>query len=92
MSSFCGELFTSQIACDKGSLFLEGPVTAGYLSSLDFDESLSNFRKANKQKTCLCEIADSDDGLLYIARFENNVTGYITFHHPDQYTRWYIHP
>lgn len=82
----------SQVPCDKGIVCIEGPVRGYYLESLEFDENLNNFRIARKQKKCLCEIADSPDGLIYIARFCNTVVGYVTFHNPDPYTRWARHP
>lgn len=88
----CGELVIPLLHCDKGTIDIEGPVTGEYLSGLDFDENLHNFRIAKKQKKCLCEIADSPDGLIYIARFCNTVVAYVTFHNPDPCTRWVKHP
>ncbi len=81
-----------QFQCDKGIVFIEGPVAGEYLENLEFDENLNNFRKAPKQKTSLCEIAGSPDGMIYIARSLDTVVGYVSFHNPDPYTRWSIHP
>ncbi|MFZ5633604.1 MAG: N-acetyltransferase [Bacillota bacterium] len=81
-----------QIQCDRGIIVTEGPVKGEYLAGLEFDENLDNFRNAKKQKICLCKIADSPDGLVYIARAENTVVGYLTFHNPDPFTRWCKHP
>lgn len=83
---------TARIQCDGDLIIIEGPVTGEYLSGLEFDPGLDSFRIAGKQKNCLCEIADSPDGLLYIARIGGAVVGYVTFHDPDQYTRWARHP
>ncbi|MCL6609986.1 MAG: GNAT family N-acetyltransferase [Peptococcaceae bacterium] len=82
----------TQFHCEKGPIVIEGPVTGEYVSGLEFDERLNNFRVARKQKDCLCEIADSPDGLLYIARHFNTIIGYVTFHDPDPLTRWVKHP
>ncbi|MFZ5597307.1 MAG: GNAT family N-acetyltransferase [Bacillota bacterium] len=93
MYSACHKHFSQcQIPSDKGEIYIEGPVKSDYLDSLNFDEGLSNFRIAKKQKKCLCEIAGSEDGFLYIARNGNTVVGYVTFHRPDPLTRWIKHP
>jgi len=92
MNSSCEGFITSRIECDKGEIFIEGPVSAEYLKGLDFDENLRNFRVADRQKQSLCEIACSPDGFLYIARDGDTVIGYVTFHYPDPYTRWHRHP
>ena len=81
-----------QHVCEKGVIITEGPVTGLYLSTLEFDQKLDNFRKAIKQKSCLCEIADSPDGSIYIARCYSTVVGYATFHNPDPSSRWFQHP
>lgn len=86
------DINANQVQCEKGVVYIEGPVKGEYLDSLEFDDNLNNFRIASKQKKCLCEIADSADGMLYIARFYNTVEGYVTFHNPDSYTRWAKHP
>ncbi len=77
---------------DKGPITIEGPVAGENLASLEIDENLNNFRTAIKQKQCLREIADSPDGLVYIARSGNLIVGYMTFHDPDPCTRWVNHP
>lgn len=92
METELGSPETSQIQCEKGVVCIEGPVSGEYLAGLEFDENLNNFRNAPKQKKCLCEIADSPDGMMYIARCGETVVGYVTFHNPDPYTRWSRHP
>lgn len=87
-----GSLDSTRFECDMGVIAVEGPVAGDYLASLEFDGNLNNFRPAHKQKRCLCEIADSPDGLIYIARCGNTVVGYVTFHDPDPFTRWVKHP
>ena len=86
------EVADSQIASDRGTITIHGPVGADYLEALDIDQNLNNFRKANKQKQSLIEIAKSDDGFIHIAVHNNTLVGYVTFHRPDAYTRWYKHP
>ncbi|MFZ5644274.1 MAG: GNAT family N-acetyltransferase [Bacillota bacterium] len=92
MITACRELIANQIVCDKGTIVIEGPVRSEHLEKLEFDENLSNFRKASKQKKCLCEIAGSNDGFIYIANYQDTVIGYVTYHRPDSYTRWHRHP
>lgn len=79
---------TGHIDNEQDAVFIEGPVKGEYLAGLEFEENLDNFRSPKKQQQSLCEIADSSDGLVYIARFKNIVVGYVTFHNPDPYTRW----
>jgi acetoin utilization protein AcuA len=81
-----------QVDGEKGMIQIEGPASADYIEALDFDENLNNFRKANKQKQSLVEIAKSEDGFIHIATNNNTLVGYVTFHRPDSYSRWYKHP
>ncbi|MFZ5647153.1 MAG: GNAT family N-acetyltransferase [Bacillota bacterium] len=92
LNTDCQALVVNRIECNRGVITITGPVAAEYLHGLDFDEGLCNFRAARKQKQCLCEIACSPDGFLYIAKHQNIVVGYVTFHCPDPYTRWSKHP
>ena len=82
-----GLIFTSQ-----GTIHLEGPVTASYLSRLSMNEQLNNFRPADRQKDALITITDLPNGRVFIARCEQEIIGYVTFHHPDEYSRWCKHP
>ncbi|MFZ5652083.1 MAG: GNAT family N-acetyltransferase [Bacillota bacterium] len=92
MNTDCQEPVINVIDCDRGVISIEGPVAADYLLSLNFDDGLCNFRAPGKQKQCLCELACSPDGFLYIAKHRDTVVGYVTFHSPDPYTRWHKHP
>ncbi|MTI83741.1 MAG: GNAT family N-acetyltransferase [Firmicutes bacterium] len=74
------------------SVEIEGPVNAEYIRSLKMDDHLNNFRLAARQHEALINITGLDSGYVYIARNQNTVVGYITFHKPDQYGRWYRHP
>lgn len=76
----------------KNNYIVEGPVTADFLTKLEMSPDMCIFREPHKQHKALIEIASSDDGLVYIARRGNLITGYVTFHNPDKYSRWSNHP
>jgi len=72
-------------------VFVAGPVTPGVLSGLAMNRMLDNFRKPERQKEALIQIAGLDPGLVFIARCEDEIVGYVTFVRPDPYTRWSKH-
>lgn len=76
----------------RGLIILEGPVRAAQMADLDLEDGLDNFRRSDKQKEALMEIADSPDGQVFIARHDQLVIAYISFHYPDQCSRWINHP
>ncbi|MFZ5597057.1 MAG: GNAT family N-acetyltransferase [Bacillota bacterium] len=76
----------------KGLVYIEGPVEGDYLGSLEMNNNLRVFRPPQKQKEALCKITALPLGLVYIARHENEIIGYLTFHKADEYTRWFKHP
>jgi len=76
----------------RGLIHMEGPVSDKYLESLNMDEGLHNFRPPDRQKIALMDITNLPDGMIYLARFENTIIGYLTFHHPDDFSRWSRHP
>lgn len=92
LSAVLQKLDAVQLDGDKGIIAIEGPAGADYIEALDFDENLNNFRKAKKQKLSLIDIAKSEDGFIHIATNNNKLIGYVTFHRPDSYTRWFKHP
>ncbi len=71
------------LTTDQGTVQFEGPVTFEHLRQLSFCESLNNFRPAQKQKIALETLAGDPDGMVFIARFEETIIGYVTFHDPD---------
>lgn len=75
-----------------GTIYIEGPVKGPDIEQLTMNEELKNFRSPAKQKKALMEIADSTDGMVYIARLEKMIIGYVSFHAPDSYSRWRRHP
>ena len=80
------------IPTPRGLIILEGPVQGEYIADFELEEKLDNFRQPPKQKKALMEIADSPDGQVFIARHNNTVIAYISFHYPDEYSRWIKHP
>lgn len=80
------------IITDKGAIYLYGPVSASDLSLLSIDKQLNNFRPAHRQKEALITITGLPNGRVFIARHQNEIIGYVTFHHPDEYSRWSKHP
>lgn len=80
------------IKTPKGPVFLEGPVDDKYLETLTMNERLTLFRPPKQQKEALKTITGLPHGMVFIARHENEIIGYVTFHHPDEYSRWHKHP
>lgn len=75
-----------------GKVSIEGPVSREYLETLDINKFLSNFRVPSRQKEALILVANSPEGQVYIARNQNEIVGYVSFHYPSEYTRWSRHP
>lgn len=76
----------------KGKVHFEGPVTADYLGQLVMNENMSHFRPPEKQIEALKTITGLPHGMIFIARYENEIIAYVTFHYPDNYSRWSKHP
>jgi acetoin utilization protein AcuA len=87
MSIACCEV--ESIQTSLGEVFLEGPVKAAKLESLFMNRKMTNFRPPAKQKEALVAISKLPEG---IARHGLEIIGYITFHYPDEYSRWSKHP
>ena len=81
-----------QLETPKGLVYIEGPVEASCLTDLSMNERLTNFRPPSKQKEALIKITGLPNAMVYIARHEKEIVGYVTFHRPDEFTRWYKHP
>lgn len=75
-----------------GRVSIEGPVSGEYLETLEINKFLSNFRVPARQKEALILVANSPEGQVYIARNQNEIVGYVSFHYPSEYTRWSRHP
>ncbi len=81
-----------EINTPRGQVQIEGPVGKGYLEALKMDEKLTNFRMPERQLEALCIIAGSPEGIVYIARNNQFIVGYVAFHYPSQFSRWSKHP
>jgi len=77
---------------DEMKIFVEGPVPSAVLAGLSMNGSLDNFRPPERQKEALVAIAGMNPGLVFIARCEQEIVGYVTFVRPASFTRWLRHP
>ncbi|MCJ8009588.1 GNAT family N-acetyltransferase [Lederbergia wuyishanensis] len=77
-----------ELKTKNGNLLIEGPISADQLSKLEFHEDLVAFRPAKQQHEALIGIADLPEGRIIIARYENEVVGYVTYLYPDPLERW----
>jgi acetoin utilization protein AcuA len=83
---------TKEINTSQGQVFIEGPVDKDRIAALLIDPHLSNFRNPGRQKEALMLVAESPEGMVYIARHGKTIIGYLSFHPPSTYTRWSRHP
>lgn len=67
---------------------IEGPLTHENLKALTFDAHLTAFRDAEDQYKALLEITTLPEGRIYVARQDQLIVGYVTFHYPDEIERW----
>ncbi|BAF59500.1 MAG: GNAT family N-acetyltransferase [Pelotomaculum sp.] len=73
-------------------VLIEGPVEAEELEGYYMNGRLNAFRPPARQKEALISISKLPEGMVYIARCNSEIIGYITFHYPDGYSRWSRHP
>lgn len=69
-------------------LTIEGPVCADALSNWTMHPDLDAFRPPDEQFAALLEIAQLAEGRIIVARNENQIIGYVTFHYPDEQEQW----
>lgn len=67
---------------------IEGPLTHEDLKALTFDVHLTAFRDSEDQYEALLEITTLPEGRIYVARQDQLIVGYVTFHYPDEIERW----
>ena len=72
----------------KGLLIIEGPVAPEKLETLKYDEKLVAFRQPEQQHDAIIEISRLPEGRIIIARYNNTIIGYVTYHYPDPLERW----
>jgi acetoin utilization protein AcuA len=70
-----------------GTVYVEGPVAPGYLRDCTMCSGLDKFRQPHDQHLALIDISGLSEGLVYIARKDSLIVGYITFHYPE-FERW----
>jgi acetoin utilization protein AcuA len=78
------------LSCDRfpSGIVVEGPVSPEHLKSLRMHASLDAFRRPKEQHEALIEIAGLPEGRIIIARDQETIVGYVTFHYPDPIERW----
>jgi len=76
----------------RGVIHLEGPCKSEYIARLAMDAGLKSFRPPARQQEALMLISNLPEGKVFIARFQDKIIGYVTFHFPDEYSRWSKHP
>ncbi|SMG14320.1 GNAT family N-acetyltransferase [Paenibacillus aquistagni] len=69
-------------------VIIEGPVKSSTIETLHMHADLDAFRRPNEQQQALIEIAELEEGRIIIARDEDMIIGYVTFHYPDPLERW----
>jgi len=69
-------------------IVIEGPVSSDTLKTYSFDDGLDAFRRPKDQFEAILEIADLDEGRIIIAREDDRIIGYVTYHYPDELERW----
>jgi acetoin utilization protein AcuA len=70
------------------SLVVEGPVPPGTLGDWSMHPDLDAFRRPAEQHQALIEIAGLPEGRIIVAREDDLIVGYVTFHYPDEMERW----
>ena len=73
---------------ESQTYIIEGPVSKQQLTQLSYDDGLDAFRVPIEQFEALQEIAELDEGRIYIIRIDNHIIGYVTYHYPDPLERW----
>lgn len=72
----------------EGQIVVEGPAPPERLRELRLHETLDAFRRPREQHEALVEIAGLPEGRIVLAREDETVVGYVTFHYPDELERW----
>ena len=72
---------------EHGTVYIEGPENPGRLRDYTMCSGLNKFRQPNDQHNALIDISKLSEGLVYIARKDTLIVGYITFHYPE-FERW----
>jgi acetoin utilization protein AcuA len=92
VTSEVAETAEKEINTPMGIVFIEGPVKADALTGFSMNDKLTNFRAPKRQHESMIIVANSPEGMVYIARHNSEIVGYVLFHYPSQYSRWSKHP
>ncbi|GGF87330.1 GNAT family N-acetyltransferase [Paenibacillus aceti] len=76
------------IPYQKYEIVIEGPVSPSHLQTLQMHPELDAFRRPKDQHEALIEIAGLPEGRIILARENDVIIGYVTFHYPDELERW----
>lgn len=79
---------TDTVETDGLAVTVEGPVDPVRLAAWRLHPDLDAFRPPDEQKEALVEIAGLPEGRIIVARQQDLVVGYVTFHYPDEMERW----
>lgn len=79
---------TKNIQTERGLVIVEGPVDPEKIKPMAMDPGLDAFRPPKEQMEALVEIASLPEGQIILARVENLIIGYVTFHFPEEFERW----
>jgi acetoin utilization protein AcuA len=79
---------SESVVRDGITIFIEGPVPPGELERMSMHKDLDAFRRPKDQFEALKGIAELPEGRIIVARHEDTVVGYVTFHYPDEMERW----
>ena len=85
-----GKLETRLVArqTDRGQIFVTGPVSEEELTTWRMEDGLRSFRPPEQQKEALITITGMKHGQVFVARYEDTIIGYVTFHAPEEFERW----
>ncbi|MDD3653498.1 MAG: GNAT family N-acetyltransferase [Desulfotomaculaceae bacterium] len=86
------EIVDSPQGTTRGEVNVEGPVQAELLEKMHLNKGLTSFRPPDKQLEALIKISNLPEGMIYTARNDEEIIGYLTFHYPSKYSRWSKHP
>lgn len=67
---------------------VKGSVTSREINQLNIDPGIKIFRPAEAQKRALALIADMSESMVTVAIANDMIVGYITFHRPEEDSRW----
>jgi len=77
-----------QVRIGDRTIMIEGPVPPDELKRLRMHPGLDAFRQPEDQHRALAEIAGLPEGRIIIARDDDLIVGYASFHYPDELERW----